>query len=793
MPFSEAKIANAIFKAAVSVGGKDRHVAERLAKEVTKGLKMKYGHETPSIENVQDMVEKILVEFGHARTSKAFILYRDKRSRVRDKIKVRRKVTDKGDTTDILLLVSGGAKDEYLEWDRARIVQALKDEAGLTGDLPYEIANNVERKIIKSGLDQISTSLIRALVDNELFEYGETARLEKQTMLGVPLHDLNSMIFLMSSENANTVANNPEAVNLAIAETIFKKYALQEVFTKDVADAHLKGAIHLHDLGYVIRSYCSSHSLEYLKKYGLDLHNLSTTSSPPKHAQTLTGHLNTFLASMQAYYAGALGLGFVNIMYAPLLVGKTDQEMKQEAQYFIFSCSQNAFSRGSQTLFIDANIHLGVPHYLRDIPAIGPNGKYMWRHENGEVEYLDEAPRDEKHDVIQPKEGRILTYIDFEDEAQRFAKALMDVWRAGDSRGQVFPFPKMNLHIDANTFSDPKQHELFMHSCLIASENGAPYFVFDRDSVGINLSMCCRLVTKITDNYLIKHPESQRFCGFQNVSINLPQAAFRAGKGNVEGCLEEIGKMMDLAMKAHLTKKEFIGKLMEKPGMPLWQVGDMAKDGRPYVELDKATYIIGLVGLNECVKFLQGEELHESDEAYKLGLKVISGMYLKVKQFEKEHKLKVTLEESPAESASFRFAKVDLKEFPLAKDYVKGDLNSQEVYYTNSCHFAPDAQIDILERIEKQARFNTLIESGAITHVFLGEQRPNPEAIAEVVKKTWDNTPSSQITISPEFTICRDCNRISPGFRRGEKENKSRLEAESLRLNGGEKIDGNED
>jgi ribonucleoside-triphosphate reductase len=174
-------------------------------------------------------------------------------------------------------------------------------------------------------------------------------------------------------------------------------------------------------------------------------------------------------------------------------------------------------------------------------------------------------------------------------------------------------------------------------------------------------------------------------------------------------------------------------------------------------------------------------------------LKVISGMYLKVKQFEKEHKLKVTLEESPAESASFRFAKVDLKEFPLAKDYVKGDLNSQEVYYTNSCHFAPDAQIDILERIEKQARFNTLIESGAITHVFLGEQRPNPEAIAEVVKKTWDNTPSSQITISPEFTICRDCNRISPGFRRGEKENKSRLEAESLRLNGGEKIDGNED
>ena len=67
--------------------------------------------------------------------------------------------------------------------------------------------------------------------------------------------------------------------------------------------------IHLHDLGYPTRVYCSSHSLEYLKKYGLDLQNLDTKSGPAKHARTLTGHLNTFLASMQAYYAGALGVG----------------------------------------------------------------------------------------------------------------------------------------------------------------------------------------------------------------------------------------------------------------------------------------------------------------------------------------------------------------------------------------------------------------------------------------------------------------------------------------------------
>ena len=66
-------------------------------------------------------------------------------------------------------------------------------------------------------------------------------------------------------------------------------------------------------------------------------------------------------------------------------------------------------------------------------------------------------------------------------------------------------------------------------------------------------------------------------------------------------------------------------------------------------------------------------------------------------------------------------------------------------------------------------------------------------SVKELVKKTWDNTPSSQITISPEFTICRDCDRISPGFRRGEKKSESRLETEGVRLNGGDKIDGNEE
>ena len=82
-PFNIEKIANAVFKAAQATGGKDYNMAFAVAQKVCAYLEEQYG-DTPSVENIQDAVEKILVEEGHARTAKEFILYRAERSRVRE-------------------------------------------------------------------------------------------------------------------------------------------------------------------------------------------------------------------------------------------------------------------------------------------------------------------------------------------------------------------------------------------------------------------------------------------------------------------------------------------------------------------------------------------------------------------------------------------------------------------------------------------------------------------------------------------------------------------------------------
>ena len=735
VPYDEKKVADAIFKAAAAVGGHDRELAEELAAAVTLVLEQQFAGSDaiPTVEDVGDTIERVLIQTGHPTTAKAFILYRERRRRIREALKVRRRRGTFASTTDLSLLVSPVTRDEVHPWDKRKIVEQLINEADLPEETAEEIADAVEDRIFASGLKSISTDMIRELVDNELFERGLQKPLKKQKMVGIPKYDLEMIIYSKTKENSNIAANNPEAINLAIAEHILKQYALQEIFSDDVAEAHLTGAIHIHDLGYPTRVYCSSHSLEYIKKFGLRLSNLDTSSAPAKYARTLTGHLNTFLASMQAYYAGALGVGYLNIFYAPYLEGMSFRQMKQEAQYLIFSGSQNAFSRGGQTLFLDFNLHTGVPSYLRDVPAIGPGGKYTGR-----------------------------TYGDYDRVAKQFLRALLEVWREGDRHGHPFAFPKCDLHISHETFEDPEQEELLRFACVVASENGAPYFVFDRDTV--TLAACCRLRTTIEDTYMIKHPESMRFCGFQNVTINLPQAAYRSN-GNIDAFFNELDKMLDLVVKAHLQKRKFIQYLMSGPDMPLWEIGKPALDGRPYVDLNKATYIVGLIGLNEAVHRLCGRELHEGTEPFKLGLKIISFLYLRIKELSRKHNMKFALEESPAESASRRLAKADLSLFPEAAEFVKGDIERDEVYYTNSIHLRADAPVDIVKRIEMQSKFHPMIESGAIIHAFVGEQRPHPDSIFALVAKTFHNTQCAQLTISPEFTICEDCHRISGGIR----------------------------
>lgn len=670
-------------------------------------------------------------------------------------ISVVEKAGEVGDSTDIALLVTTSSKAEINNWDRSRIVRCLVREINASPELAEEIALEVEKIILESKLSTVTTSIIRELVDIQLLKRGLGTLHRRHTHLGLPTFDVEQIILNANKENSNTT-HNPESINLTLAENILKQFALTRVFSEDVAQAHLRGDIHLHDLGFITRPYCGGHSLEYIKKYGLSLPNITSTSKPARHPEVLIGHMVKMASTLQSHYAGAIGWEAVNIFFAPFLRGLPYERVKQLAQMIIYEFNQLAGARGSQVVFTDFNLYYGVPPHFRDVPALGPGGKYLKPNEEAEAKeliYLDE-----------PEEG-CLTYKDFELEANQFLRALFEVYLEGDATGKTFVFPKPLLHINESFFQTPGWEEMLSLACKVASKQGITYFVFDRGSE-VTVSQCCRLKLRLGEKDLqeAETPEKLRFTALQNVTINLPRIAYKA-RGSDWLLTREIIKAMRLVAKAHLQKKKFIQSLLELGENGPLAFFTAAKDGEPYLRLDRLTYLCGILGLNEMVQFHLGKQLHESNEAYLFGLKVIALMNMYAKKLSKRYGIKMVLEETPAESAAYRLAKLDMKYYPaFASRVLKGNLSKGEFYYTNSIHFAADAPIDYVERVQKQSKFHPMIEAGAIIHIWLGESEPDPEAIKNFVIKTFRQTKAEQIAFSPEFTVCEDCYRTSRGL-----------------------------
>jgi len=862
------------------------------------------------------------------------------------------------DATDIALLVSTSSKEEINLWDKDKIVSSLVLETNASPELAQEIADRVEERIIQGHMNTVTTSIIRELVDLELLERGLGTMHKKHSHVGLPMYDVEQIITSANKENSNTT-HNPESINLTLAEAILKEFALRNVFSEDIARAHMLGDIHLHDLGFIIRPYsylgdtvvhwrvkgshlvftttmeqlyhlmpgetrpeptvrvkypgalemldrggnwteikrvvkkdrlgkemvflatsdgkycvvthdhpvitaeeikpasmvqvgeevetldveegrargleeidithlveanatsfkfrfnaedvfvahqrlqelvadaaqasrgsrvrrgrerkrgaaspaarkasvvmaepvevldvyiydvttesgtliangiyshnCGGHSLDYIKKYGISLPNITSTSRPAKHPEVLIGHMVKMASTLQSHYAGAIGWEAVNMFFAPYLVGLGYERIRQLAQMLIYEFNQLAGARGSQVVFTDFNLYWNIPRHFRDAPAIGPGGEYTGK-----------------------------TYKDYEKEAQTFLTALFEVYMEGDAMGKTFVFPKPLLHINEDFFRTEGHEEFLNLACKVASRQGITYFVFDRGDE-ITISQCCRLKLKLNEEDLQEamRPERMRFSALQNITINLPRIAYKAN-GSDEVLFHELEKAMQLVAKAHIQKKEFIAGLLEQGvGGPLSVLCD-AKDGEPYLRLERLTYLAGLLGLNEMVQYHTGMELHQSQEALKFGLKVVAHMNLTCKRLSQEYGINLVLEESPAESSGYRLAKLDTKYYPTqALRVLKGGLDSDEFYYTNSVHLNVDADIDYIERVQKQSLFHPLIDAGAICHIWLGENQPDPESIKSFVIKTFRNTQSSQVAFSPEFTVCNDCRRTHRGL-----------------------------
>ncbi|MFA5839949.1 MAG: anaerobic ribonucleoside-triphosphate reductase [Candidatus Margulisiibacteriota bacterium] len=638
------------------------------------------------------------------------------------------------ESTDLLVFVRTST-DDIVAWDKDKIVEALVKETGLSPEISSIIAIEVEKQLRAMSVKNITAPLVRELVDVKLLEYGLEDARRRHTRLGVPVYDVRRIIFLKNKENANT-PHSPEATNFTLAENIKKEFALLSVFSMPVADAHMRGDIHLHDLGFVDRPYCSGQSVEYLKKYGLDLPGIKGCAKPAEDADELISHIVKFSVALHGFFAGAIGWDAVNMFIAPYLEGYGFGHVKKIAQKLIQEFAMAAVAHGGQGLFSDLNIYWEVPKHFENVPAIGRGGVYTGK-----------------------------TYGDYINESQLFAKAMFEVYKEGDGSGRPYFFPKPLVHMTEKFFNTPGNEEFLNLISGVASEMGNTYFVFDRGETA-KISECCRLSFKLdySDLQDAKEPWRMRYSAIQNITINLPRVAYLAERDN-DKLFKTIEEMLEVTAKAHREKRKFIEELLkEGPDGPLSLLAT-EREGDLYLRLHRVTHLIGVLGLNELVEYHLGKQLHETQDALRFGLKVISFMKLKCEELSEKYDLHFVLEQTPAESTAYRFARLDMEHFPKqATSVMKGNMDNGEIYYTNSTYFDVSQTMNPIDRVQLEGLFHPLIDAGALTHVWLGEAKPDAASVANFVVKTFKNTQNSQIAFSPEFTACLSCGKTARGL-----------------------------
>jgi len=218
------------------------------------------------------------------------------------------------ETTDLTLFVHRSEED-IVRWDRERIVEALIRETGVGREVAEEISREVERQIFSSGISLLTSQLIRELVDAKLIERGMEEAVRRHARLGFPLYDVEQLLLHPNREQAS-VPHGPEGTNMILAGGIKRDYALYHVFSRSVADAHARGDIHLHDLGFIDRIVDVHQPIRMLKRQGLDLPSTLTVARPARHAEVLLAHLVRWSSIMRGYVSGTVSWEALNISFA---------------------------------------------------------------------------------------------------------------------------------------------------------------------------------------------------------------------------------------------------------------------------------------------------------------------------------------------------------------------------------------------------------------------------------------------------------------------------------------------
>lgn len=512
------------------------------------------------------------------------------------------------------------------------------------------------------------------------------------------------------NENAN-VNFSLGGLILHNSGTITANYWLNNIYSKEVADAHKHASFHIHDLS-MFSGYCAGWSLRQLIQEGLGGVTDKITSKPAKHLSTLVNQIVNFLGILQNEWAGAQAFSSFDTYLAPFVKADnlSEQQVRQCIQSYVYGV--NTPSRwGSQAPFTNITLDWTCPEDLKNKKAI-----------------------------VGGKE-QDFTYGDCQEEMNIINRQFIKIMLEGDAEGRGFGYPIPTYNITKDFDWDSENAKLLFE---MTSQYGTPYFQnfinSDLDPSDVR-SMCCRL--RLDKRELRKRGGglfgSDEFTGSLGVvTINLPQIGYLAK--TQEEFYKRLDYLMDLAKESLCVKRKVIQKLYD---------GGLFPYTKRYLKtLNNHFNTIGLCGMNECCLNFLGCDI-TTQKGKQFAEEILTHMRQRMSDYQEKTGELFNLEATPAESTSYRLARHDKEQYP---DIITS--GTTDPYYTNSSQLPVDYTTDIFEALDHQESLQTKYTGGTVFHTFVGEQIKDWKNCQNLVRTVFTTYKIPYLTISPVYSIC---------------------------------------
>jgi len=625
---------------------------------------------------------------------------------------------------------------EPAAYDRGKIKAALMKAGRASGEFGEEIADSLARLaelnvIANAGPDSPAIEYIQNEVERALIDAGyiETARryiTYRLKRTGVraarrTLIDVQSSVDEYINRDdwrVNANANQGYSLGGLILNTAGKvtaNYWLDQIYPEEVGEAHRAGDVHIHDLD-MLSGYCAGWSLRTVLAEGLNGVPGKIEAGPAKHLSSALGQIVNFLGALQNEWAGAQAFSSFDTYLAPYVRedGLDYQTVRQSMQEFIFNL--NAPSRwGTQTPFTNLTFDWTCPDDL-----------------------AGQAP------VIAGRECGYV-YGDLAEEMAMINRAFIEVMCAGDAKGRVFTFPIPTYNITREfVWDDENANRLF----AMTAKYGLPYFqnFINSDLMPSQIrSMCCRLQLDLREllkrgNGLFGSAEQTGSIGV--VTINCARLGFRH-RGDEAGLLKDVERLSELAKTSLELKRKQVERLMD---------GGLYPFTKRYLGTMRNHFsTIGVNGVNEMIRNFSGDEddiTTESGRAF--AARLLDFLRARMVEFQEETGHLYNLEATPAEGATYRFAKEDGKRFPGILQAGSPDAP----YYTNSTQLPVGYTDDPFEALMLQDDLQRRYTGGTVLHLYMRERLSSAEACKALVRRAVETFRLPYITVTPTFSIC---------------------------------------